>query len=452
MEFSCSFTVRSLQRIFSCQRVCAAVFLVLLPFATMAAEDQSERVRELERKLQKSLDMIEQLQTRVRALENTVTAPPPAAAIAPPAKPVVTTSAANAERIALLEQGVAQLVSNSTSVASAPVGIPLRGFADVGYSQRSGARQKGFNVGSLDLYLTPSFGNGFRGLAELIFETGSGGGLATDLERLQLGYDVNDSLTLWVGRFHTPFGYWNNAFHHGAQIQTSIMRPRFIAFEDSGGVLPAHSVGIWGTGKTDLALGKLTYNGYVANAQAIELRDGLGSGVLNPNTRGAPNGRATIGASLGIQFAGALKGLETGVHWLKGSIDDDSAVINRSRVAMYGGYLAYDENDWEIIAETYQFRNRSTGKSFSSDASFVQVGHTLGAFTLFGRVENARFDQADPYFGQQENGRSYSRLSTGLKFDLTPTAAFKLEFLRHKPKDTGQESFNEGHAQFAVRF
>jgi hypothetical protein len=119
---------------------------------------------------------------------------------------------------------------------------------------------------------------------------------------------------------------------------------------------------------------------------------------------------------------------------------------------MVGGYLVYDENDWEIIGETYQFHNRSLGKSFNSNASFLQVGRILGAFTVFGRTEKARFDQADPYFAQQESGRSYSRLSTGLKFDLTPSAALKLEFLRHRPKDTTQESFNEGHAQFAVRF
>lgn len=436
------------QSMFSRRHTTAAVFLLLLPFAVIASEDQSERVRELERKLQKSIDMIEQLQSRVRALENSAKTPTPA-----PPTPVATAPVSQQDntRLAQLENSVAQMASNA-SAKVAPTGLPLRGFADVGYGQRSGATAKGFNLGSLDFYLTPDFGNGFRGLAELIFETASEGGLATDLERLQLGYDVNDSLTLWVGRFHTPYGYWNNAFHHGAQIQASILRPKFIAFEDAGGVLPAHSVGLWATGKTDSAVGKITYNAYIANAQTIEMQGVAGSGVLSPNTGAAQNGRATVGGSLGIQFKGAFKGLETGAHWLSSHIDDDSALFNRTRVGMYGGYLVYDENGWEIIGETYQFRNRSEGKSYTSNASFLQIGHTTGAFTAFGRAEKARFDQADPYFSQQESGRSYSRLSTGLKFDLTSSAALKFELLRHRPKEAGLESYSEGRAQFAVRF
>ena len=447
MKSGCSINPHAARVMNLNQRISATMVLLLLPFTALAADDQPERVRELEKTLQKSLDMIEQLQKRVNALESTAKTSAPPAAV-----PITALIAADAERIARLEQSVAQIATTSASATSALSGIPLRGFADVGYAQRSGATAKGFNLGSVDFYLTPAFGNSFRGLAELIFETGSNNALGTDLERLQLGFDVNDSLTLWAGRFHTPYGYWNNAFHHGAQIQASILRPRFIAFEDNGGVLPSHSVGIWATGKTDTTFGKLTYNGYVANAQTIELQNGPGSGVLIPNTAGAPNGRATVGGSLGIRFSGALKGLETGVHWLKSTIDDTGTIANRTRVGMFGGYLVYDEQDWEIIGEAYQFRNRSAGKSFGSNASFLQVGRILGAFTVFGRAEKARFDQADPYFGQQENGRSYSRLSTGLKFDLTPTAALKFEFLRHKPKEAGQESYNEGHAQFAVRF
>ena len=46
----------------------AAILSLSLPFAAIAAEDQTERVRELEKKLQKSMEMIEQLQSRMRAL------------------------------------------------------------------------------------------------------------------------------------------------------------------------------------------------------------------------------------------------------------------------------------------------------------------------------------------------------------------------------------------------
>ena len=46
-----------------------------------------------------------------------------------------------------------------------------------------------------------------------------------------------------AGRTHTGFGYWNNAYHHGRWLQPTIARPRWVAFEDDGGILPVHWVG-----------------------------------------------------------------------------------------------------------------------------------------------------------------------------------------------------------------
>lgn len=442
MKFLLSFSSRAIQGTQLRFGMFAAVIFLLSPLAAMAAEDPTERIRELEKKLLKSLEMIEQLQTRVRTIETT----------AKPSVPATVAAPADASRITQLEQSVAQIAANSSNISSGLTGIPLYGFMDVGYGQRSDRARKGFRLGSLDLYLTPNFGNGFRGLVELIFEIGENGELITDLERLQVGYDFSDALTLWGGRFHTPYGYWNTAFHHGVQIQTSILRPRFLAFEDNGGILPAHSVGLWATGKVDSSGNKLVYNAYIANAQTIELQTGPGSGVLSPNMAGSSRGPATVGGSVGVRFTGGLNGLEIGAHGLTSSIDDTDIIPNRTRLGMFGGYFVYDENDWEIIGETYQFRNRNAGRAFHSNASFLQIGREFGLITVFGRAENGSFNQADPYFAQQENGRSYSRFSTGLKYNLTPSAALKFELLRHKSKDPSLESYSEGLAQFAVRF
>jgi len=149
---------------------------------------------------------------------------------------------------ALLNASLAGLLLTITALAQAESdGVPLHGFADAGFAahSRNSSDPKGFNVGSLDFYLTPQFDNNIKGLVEIIFETTSTGEVATDLERLQMGYTFSDNATLWGGRFHTPYGYWNTGFHHGAQIQTAILRPRFLDFEDKGGILPAHMVGLW---------------------------------------------------------------------------------------------------------------------------------------------------------------------------------------------------------------
>jgi len=178
-------------------------------------------------------------------------------------------------RIDTLEKNLSDL-SNSVAKVSTDTGLPLHGFIDVGYASTKDKppayEKSGFRLGTFDIYLTPRFGEKVKGLIELAFEFGSDGGLGTDLERMQLGYEFSDNTTLWGGRFHTPYGYWNTAFHHGAQIQTSITRPRFIAFEDQGGILPAHSVGAWLHSNPGTGIGRVNFDFYVANSDSM--RDG----------------------------------------------------------------------------------------------------------------------------------------------------------------------------------
>jgi hypothetical protein len=64
-----------------------------------------------------------------------------------------------------------------------------------------------------------------------------------DIERLQLTYRANPYFQLTGGRFHTAIGYYNTAYHHGTWFQTATGRPFMYDFEDSGGILPVHSVG-----------------------------------------------------------------------------------------------------------------------------------------------------------------------------------------------------------------
>ena len=80
-----------------------------------------------------------------------------------------------------------------------------------------------------------------------------------EMERLQLGWLVQPAATLWVGRFHSPLGFWNTEHHHGAYMQTTISRPGIIAFEDEGGVLPTHITGLLAEGALDRDDGSFNY-------------------------------------------------------------------------------------------------------------------------------------------------------------------------------------------------
>ncbi|MEK6583689.1 MAG: hypothetical protein AABY66_02430, partial [Nitrospirota bacterium] len=111
----------------------------------------------------------------------------------------------------------------------------LNGFTDVSFTKSTEGdnrvdkkyRNGDFAFGTLDLYLAQTVDD-IDILVELIVEKGD----VLDLERLTIGYTFSDEVKLRVGRFHTPIGFWNNAYHHGVQLQPTIERPDFLKFED----------------------------------------------------------------------------------------------------------------------------------------------------------------------------------------------------------------------------
>lgn len=422
----------------------AAMMVAAGPAA--AAGDADARIKELEKKLERSMQMIEALQGEVQSLKGAKAAAEPAVAAA---------SAEQAAKIENLERQVSQLGSG----LGGDDGIALHGFADVGL-RRSGENNatygqgnKGFDLGTFDLYLTPKFGTNVRSLIELNFEVDNGGAVTTDLERLQVGYAFNDTLTAWIGRFHTPYGYWNTAFHHGAQIQTSVLRPRFLDFEDKGGILPAHSTGAWATGTYDVGSARLGYDAYVANAQHIDRTER----VLDMKMAGDAKFRA-MGGFNAWATPKSLSALRLGAHGLRGTIADD-LTGSETRLNMLGGYGAFIDDDWEVLGEYYHFDNTNltggTGKH-QSNAWYAQLGRSFGQYTPYGRLEKTSLSQADNYFALQANGRSYNRSVIGLRYDVDPKSALKLELNRTKKKNLGvgvaDDGYNEAYIQYSIRF
>lgn len=424
-----------------------AGLVMALPLSARAA-GETDRIKDLERKLERSMQMIEELSAKVQKLEATKEQ-----------GKVASTDGKQAERIDTLERQLTQI--STSSGQSKTEGVPLHGFADVGYSLSNrgnvqGSGPKGFGVGSFDLYLNPQLGDRIKTLVELIFEVDESGGLATDLERAQMGYTFSDSATVWAGRFHTPFGFWNTGFHHGAQIQTSILRPRFLDFEDKGGIMPSHTVGAWLTGNTRLGEGKVNYDLYAGNGPRIA------ANTLNLNAGGDDNHQAMVGFNVGYNFSGAADGLRLGAHGFRMDVNDDMG--SKSDVLMTGLYGVYLTDDWEVMSEYYHFNNRTlqgatlgSGNKHKSNAWYAQVGRNFGMWTPYARFEKTSLSESDPYFFNQLNGVSYSRQAVGVRYDLSATSALKAELLRTRMNGTNfngliDDKYSEARLQWAVRF
>jgi len=419
--------------------------------AVHAATD-AERLQLLEQRLQQSLTQIEQLQRRLADLERKPAANSVAAA--PPSTP----SSETERRIETVERSVREVSAALAQAKPAEdTGVPLHGFLDLNHAKFSSSApagtRNGFKLGVLDFYLTPQFGANVRSLIELAFEYDDDGSLAVDAERLQIGYAFGDSLVLWAGRFHTPYGYWNTAFHHGAQIQTSITRPRFLGFEDQGGILPSHSVGLWATGKLATDVGRVSYDAYVSNGNRIS------DGVLDFNAGGDDNSSLAAGFNLGLALK-AVPGLTLGVHGQRQSVageNSDRSQSGRARMQFLGGYGFFENDDWEVIGEYYRFRDRNLDASVAgklgSWAGYLQAGYNLAPrWVGFVRWEKASLSSADPYFALQDSGRSYRQASAGLRFELDPRASLKLQLDRLRDPSQAATAVNALRAQYAIRF
>lgn len=418
-------------------KTCLAAAVALASAPVWA--DDAATLKDLVNRLNASLQTIQALQKRVEQLEGR----------APAAAPAAAPSAELGARIDAVERSVSQIEAASVAAAQADTGLPIHGFADVGAGIRNkdaaGTASRGFKVGVFDLYMAPQISAQVKGLIEIAFEYDSTGALAVDAERMQLGYVFSDALTLWGGRFHTPYGYWNTAFHHGAQIQTALSRPRFLDFEDAGGILPAHSVGVWATGGTRTGAGKLGYDLYVVNG------DGLQDGVLNYQAKGDGDGNVGVGGRVNLALGGT--GLVLGLHGLSQRVagnNADNTASGGAKVNMLGAYATFDNDNWELMAEYYGFRNRDLAGSgtHSSNAWYAQAGFNVNeAFTPYARVERTSLSAQDPYFALQESGRSYRRVAAGLRYNVSPKAALKAEWTR-----TTQDGVDGTPSTLAVQY
>jgi hypothetical protein len=391
--------------------------------AQTSADPQAERLRILEQRLDASQKLIEKLSERIAELERA------AAQARPKPDGATPSSAEQAKEIAALRESVDQ-ISDGLSRNISHTGVPLHGFADAGAgwsSREDPTRLRGFNVGTFDVYLTPQFGDRVKSLVEVVFEYDADGQNKVEAERMQVGYTVNDAVTLWAGRFHTPIGLWNTLYHHGANLQTAISRPRFLQFEDFDGLVPTHTVGVWGSGKLPMGWGKLGYDVYLGNGPTIRQRE------LDFNAFTDDNSGKLLGANVGLQPNGVLRGLTVGAHAYGSTVDTRDAAGGlqaRTRVRMAGAYLGYDADGWDVLGEYYRFANRdlASGAQHNSGIGYLQVGRSYGSLTPYLRYERAALAGADAYFASLRLGRSYTRASLGVRYDLDPKSALKVEF------------------------
>ena len=182
--------------------------------------------------------------------------------------------------------------------------LQIRGFGDVDFS---GTDQKGsvsgFNLGQLVLHLASPLSEKVSYFGEISF-TAQPTGYELSVERSIIRYDYNDYFKLSFGKYHTPIGYWNATFHHGAWLQTTIARPEMVQF--GGTFIPTHFVGLEAEGNIPSGGLGLGYNVGIGNGRSSLLSKSGDSGDSNDNRAWVANVYARPSRFYGLQVGASV--------------------------------------------------------------------------------------------------------------------------------------------------
>jgi hypothetical protein len=385
------------------------------------------------------LERIEKLEKRVADLEaRQATSPAP-----PSSTSSNLTVVRNAEPQEAVDRAAQAHEHDQVAVQEAQVHYPslqIHGFGDVDFSATDQkGTPSGFTLGQFDLHFASALSPKVSYFGETTF-TAQTTGYTTEVERTIIRYDYDDYFKVSFGRYHTPVGYWNTAYHHGAWLQTTISRPEMVKF--GGTFIPVHFVGFLAEGAIPSGGAGLNYSVGVGNGRGTIISRAGDAGDNN-------NNRAWV-ANLYARPAG-LYGLQLGVSVYRDKIT--LADGRNFREWITGAHLVWTKESPEFLAEFANVNHRQvqTNLVSNSQAFYVQLGYRLPWFekTLkpYYRFEYTHTPHSEQVFVNQDLVGS----TLGIRYDITNYAAFKGEY-RNTGRQAGQPVVNGLFLQTAFTF
>jgi hypothetical protein len=304
--------------------------------------------------------------------------------------------------------------------------LSIRGFSDISLNVDNGEDENrgdsSFALGQFDLFITSKISDNVNFLSEIVLEADSDNEIEVDLERLQLKYSYSDLLNVTVGRIHTALGYWLTTYHHGAWLQTTTFRPEIYRWEDEGGVLPSHLVGLQLSGRKDYDIFDIGYalgvaNGRGRTTEEIQM-------VRDRNDSKAVNLLLTISPT-------SIDGLEFGVSAYMDTIPPDegsSARVREIDELIMGGYIAYIHDRVELLGEFFDIshEDKTSSMDFETTGFYIQGAYKIDKFKPYFRFDSLDFGEGDPFFTSLEEDIRKDTL--GIRWDYTAFSAIKLEY------------------------
>ncbi len=310
--------------------------------------------------------------------------------------------------------------------------LRIRGFGDITFhGDNYPGDRTSFSLGQLNLFVTSDISENFKFLSEIVFEAGGAEQqtpplpntqpniFSVDIERYLLQYSPNDYFNLAIGRYHTAIGYYNTAYHHSTWLQTATGRPFLFEFEDDGGILPIHNIGLSASGLIPSGSLGLHYVAEVGNGRA------WGPPSVEPvQNEFAQHNFKAFNLAL-FARPEAIRGLQIGFSGYHDHLTPvGSPNMNETIVA---GHFVLVRPKFEWLNEAMVVRHTPDGTShtFETPGFYTQVSKQFGSYRPYFRYQYVNAPADEPLF-------SYVGLrhgpSAGVRYDASESVAFKLQY------------------------
>jgi hypothetical protein len=336
-------------------------------------------------------------------------------------------------------------VPHEADVAAGPR-VVARIFGDVDWQSHRDDLPNTFTVGQLALFLTSELAPNLSLITEVSLETPEAPQeQIAEVERLLVRWAPSDAVNVSVGRMHTLLGYWNQAYHHGTWLQTTVFRPEVYRWEDDGGgVLPVHEVGVRLGGALSGGSLRLEYNASLANGRGQTPEE-----VVTVQDR---NGSKAVSLWVGLS-PNAIPGLQVGGTAVFDTIPPGLAgaeIHAELRERILGGFLVFLNPRVELLAEAFSIRHEdeSAGGVWTTTGLYAQGAFTAGRLKPYYRFDYVDRNQDDPFFRPVMPGGE--KHTVGLRVDPWSRVAVKLE-LAHNHVERGP-TFDAAFVQLAFTF
>lgn len=241
-------------------------------------------------------------------------------------------------------------------------------------------------------------------------------------------WTVSDALYLKLGTEHSPVTRWNQLYHHGAWLETSISRPLLASFEGGEGILQMHATGLELGGRLQSGLGGVEWFTAISN----------GHGLATPKNKQRTSDRNdSKKIDVGVAFLpSAVPDLRIGTAFSYDEIPPDATttpvVVGRElsiRELLATAQLQYRKGPLDLIGEFAWIEHdvRATNMVFHHNSGYLQAALHFGEVTPYARMDYRTMQMGDPFYMPLDRDLDIVRPVLGVRYDPSDTMAAKLE-------------------------